>query len=236
MNRWLLYNVVLTLAAFAASLWVGWLHPEGLPEKVPIHWGADGKANGWVQREHILPYLMIVPGVMTGFVLLSLALPWLSPEQFSIDRFRNTYNYLMSLLLTFFAYFHGIALAGSLQWDVNMNRVVLGGMFLLFGLLGNVLGKVQRNFFVGIRTPWTLADETVWIRTHRVAAWLWTGGSLIGFVGVMLLPAERSVWWSLAVIVGMALTPVVYSLVLYKRLQRQGKLSAQANPTPEGQP
>jgi uncharacterized membrane protein len=234
MNRWLLYNVVLTLAALGVSLYLGFVRPDLLPERVPIHWGVDGQPNGWVQHDQVLPYLLIVPGIMAGFILLSLALPWLSPQQFSIDRFRNTYNYLMSLLLTFFAYIHGVALAASLQWDVSMNKVLLGGMFLFFALIGNVLGKVQRNFFVGIRTPWTLADETVWIRTHRLAAWLWTGGSLVGFVAVM---AGVGLWWCFIGIMIIALTPVIYSLVLYKRLQRQGRLAASAvSHSPEGQP
>jgi uncharacterized membrane protein len=225
MNRWLWYNVVLTLAALGVSLYLVFVRPDLLPERVPIHWGINGQANGWVDKGGVLPYLLIIPGVMAGFVLVSLALPWLSPQQFSIDRFRSTYNYLMALLLTFFAYIHGVALTAGITGDVNMNKVLLGGMFLFFALIGNVLGKVQRNFFIGIRTPWTLANETVWIRTHRLAAWLWTGGSLIGFVAVL---AGVPFWWCFAGIMVIALTPVLYSLVLYKRLERQGRLSASA--------
>jgi uncharacterized membrane protein len=241
MNRWLIYNVVLTLAALGASLYLGWVRPDLLPEKVPVHWNAAGEANQFVPRDHILPYFLIVPGFMAFFVLLSLALPWLSPVQFSIDRFRHTYNFLIALVLTLFAYIHGIALAASMGLDVNMNKVLLGGMFLFFALLGNVLGKVQRNFFVGIRTPWTLADETVWIRTHRMAAWVWVAGSLVGFVTVMIGPSlwgqTTTVWVALTFFLAMALSPVVYSLVLYKRLQREGKLAASAVAgSPEGQP
>jgi uncharacterized membrane protein len=234
MNRWLLYNIALTLAALGVSLYLGYVRPDLLPERVPIHWGVDGQPNGWVEKDEVVPYLLIVPGVMAGFILLSLALPWLSPQQFSIERFRHTYNYLIALLLTFFAYIHGVALAASLQWEVDMNKVLIGGMFLFFALIGNVLGKVQRNFFVGIRTPWTLADETVWIRTHRFAAWLWTGGSLVGFVAVL---AGAPLWWCFVGFMIIALTPVLYSLVLYKRLQRQGRLSASAvSQSSEGQP
>jgi uncharacterized membrane protein len=225
MNRWLLYNIVLTLAAFGVSLYLGWVRPDLLPQQVPIHWGIDGQPNQWVRGDQVLPYLLIVPGFMAGFVLLSLALPWLSPQQFAIDPFRNTYNYLMALLLTLFAYIHGVALAAGLGLPVNMNKVLIGGMFLFFALLGNVLGKVRRNFFIGVRTPWTLADETVWIRTHRVTAWLWVPGSLAGFVAVM---AGAPVWWCFAGFLVLAVVPVVYSLILYKRLERQGKLSAPA--------
>jgi uncharacterized membrane protein len=154
--------------------------------------------------------------------LLSLALPWLSPQQFSIDRFRSTYKFLMALVVTLFGYIHLMALAGSMELGIDTTKALLGGMFLFFALLGNMLGKVQRNFFVGIRTPWTLADETVWIRTHRVAAWVWTVGSLLGIVAIV---AGLWVLWALAVFLVMALFPVVYSLVLYKHLEKRGKLS-----------
>jgi uncharacterized membrane protein len=234
MNRWLIYNIVLTLAAFGVSVFLGWVRPDLLPERVPIHWGIDGQPNDWVSGGQVLPYLLIVPGFMTIFVLLSLALPWLSPQQFGIERFRSTYNYLMAMVLTLFAYIHGVALAAGLGLDLDMNKVLLGGMFLFFALLGNVLGKVQRNFFVGIRTPWTLADETVWIRTHRLAAWLWVPGSLLGFAAVM---AGAPGWVCFAFFLAMALVPVFYSLILYKRLQRQGKLTTSvAAGSPEGQP
>jgi len=222
MNRWLLYNIVLTLAALSVSLYLGFVRPDLLPEKVPIHWGINGAADQWVDHDGVLPYLLIVPGVMAAFVLLTLALPWLSPQGFSIERFRGTYNFLMALALTLCAYIHGIALAGSLELDIDTGKALLGGMFLFFALLGNRLGKVQRNFFVGIRTPWTLADETVWIRTHRVAAWVWTIGSLLGFAAVM---AGLSPLWAFIGFMAMALLPVVYSLVLYKYLQKHGKLS-----------
>jgi uncharacterized membrane protein len=87
---------------------------------------------------------------------------------------------------------------------------------------------VQRNFWIGVRTPWTLASETVWIQTHRLTAWLWTGGgvllSLIAFVGV-------TIWVWVAGMVAICLVPVVYSLVLYKRLEKQGKLDPPAAAT-----
>jgi uncharacterized membrane protein len=234
MNRWLIYNIVLTLAAFGVSIYLGWVRPDLLPEKVPIHWGIDGQPNGWVSGDKVLVYLVILPGFMAFFVLLSLALPWLSPQQFGIDRFRHTYNFLMALVLTLFAYIHGVALAAGMGVGLDMNKVLLGGMFLFFALFGNLLGKVQRNFYVGIKTPWTLADETVWIRTHRLAAWIWVSGSLLGFVAVM---AGAPVWVCFPIFLALGLVPVVYSLILYKRLEREGKLSTSAAAaTSEGHP
>lgn len=239
MNRWLVYNIVLTLAAYAAAFYLGVARTDLLPENVPIHWNARGEANQFVPRDSILPYFLIMPGFMTFFVLLTLALPWLSPQQFSIERFRKTYGFLMALVLTLFTYLNAVFLASSAGVPLPMNKVLLGGMFLFFALLGNLMGKVQRNFYVGIRTPWTLADETVWVRTHRVGAWVWTAGSVVGFVFVMVSAGDAlAVYVSMGMLFFIALFPVIYSLVLYKRLQRQGKLAAQQTATAatEGQP
>jgi hypothetical protein len=111
-------------------------------------------------------------------------------------------------------------------------RVFLGGICLFFALIGNVMGKVRRNFWMGVRTPWTLASEPVWNQTHRLAAWLFVAAGLVGFVLVMLLPPDV-VWVALLVLIPAGLVPVVYSLVLYKRLERQGKLEPPADNSPE---
>jgi uncharacterized membrane protein len=233
MRRLLIYDVVLTLAALAASYYLGWVRPNLLADPVPIHWNLEGRPDGFVPRDRVGTYLLLVPAVMAGFVLLSLALPWLSPRQFGIERFRRTYDYVVAVAVTLFAYLHAVALMASARVPLNMTTVLLGGMFLFLALIGNVLGKVQRNFYVGIRTPWTLADESVWIRTHRLGAWVLTTGSLACFIALLAGVPPPYLFFALLAVV---LVPVVYSLVLYKRLERQGKLSAQAVQTPEGQP
>ena len=162
--------------------------------------------------------------MMAAFVLLTLALPWLSPEGFKVDRFRATFFFVMAVAVALFAYIQLLLVLGGIQGvQLDLTRWMLGGMALFFALLGNRLGKVQRNFWMGVRTPWTLASETVWIQTHRLTAWLWTGGGLVlaivGFAGA-------SVWWWLVGILLMALVPVFYSLWLYKRLEKQGRLSS----------
>jgi uncharacterized membrane protein len=105
-----------------------------------------------------------------------------------------------------------------------MERGLLAGIFLFFALIGNVLGKVKRNFWMGVRTPWTLADPVVWDGTHRVAAWLFFATGIIG--GVLAVISVNPVYCFVILMVG-AVTPIFYSLVLYKRLERAGKLESQ---------
>jgi uncharacterized membrane protein len=104
---------------------------------------------------------------------------------------------------------------------IDVSRALEGGVSLLFALMGNVLGKVRRNFFVGVRTPWTIANEQVWNATHRFAAKTFFAGGLLGLIVVIL---GAPLWLPIASILIAALAPVIYSLVFYKQLERQGGL------------
>jgi uncharacterized membrane protein len=140
------------------------------------------------------------------------------------------------LVTALFAYLNMAILLNCLKdppFRVDIGSLFMGGMFLFFALMGNVMGKVKPNFFMGVRTPWTLANETVWVRTHRLAAWLWTVGGLIGLAVVAVGAVVQNVidqpmpWFFIPLFVGfmiMAIIPVPYSLYIYKRLEKEGKL------------
>jgi uncharacterized membrane protein len=230
MKRWLIVSILLTVLSSVYPLYLYYGRPDLLREQIPTHSNAAGEVDKWTPREQILPQWLLLPGVMAGFVLLSLVLPWLSPEGFKVDAFRETFYFLMAVVAALFAYIQLLLVLGGIE-DVRLDstRWLLGGLSLFFSLLGNRLGKVQRNFWMGVRTPWTLASEAVWIQTHRLTAWLWVPGgmllALLGFAGPSVLPMKVCVILWIAGLMLMALTPVVYSLWLYKRLEKQGRLS-----------
>ncbi len=227
MNRWLILSIVLTLLAAAGPLYLYYAQPDLLKEQIPTHSNAAGQVDQWTPREKILPHLLAIPIGMAVFVVLSLVLPWLSPRGFEVDRFLPTFRVLMFLVILMFAYIHLLLVLGGIKGiEIDLGRFLLGGLSLFFAILGNFLGKVQRNFWIGVRTPWTLASETVWIQTHRLTAWLWTGGGIILCVMAFL---DASVWLWITGMGLMALTPVVYSLILYKRLEKQGRLGPPVN-------
>jgi uncharacterized membrane protein len=222
MKSWLLASILVTLFAAAGPLYLYYVRPDLLKEQIPTHYNGAGEVDKWTPREDILPQFLAVPIGMAAFVLLSLALPWLSPKGFEVDRFLPTFRIVVFLVVVLLAYIHLLLVLGGVQGvDIDLGRYLLGGLSLFFAILGNFLGKVQRNFWIGVRTPWTLASETVWIQTHRLTAWLWTGGGIILSV-IALLSAPIWVW--IVGMIVMAFTPVVYSLVLYKRLDKQGRL------------
>jgi uncharacterized membrane protein len=226
MTRWLLVAVLVFVVALAASLYVSFVAVDRLPERVPVHWDINFQPNRYIPREEIWTNLILFPAVMGLMLLLAVALPWLSPQHFKVEGFRDTWDYIMMLVVSLFGYMGAVyvwnLLSGGLD-PVLFGRTFLAGFFLFFALMGNVLGKVQRNFWMGVRTPWTLASDTVWVRTHRLAAWTFVAAGVFGFIGVLTgLP-----FWSCFVgVIVAALWPVLYSLWLYKRLEKAGKLEA----------
>jgi uncharacterized membrane protein len=233
-TRWLYPSIALTVLALAGSLYVYQASDSLLPEKVPVHWNAEGKANGFVQREDassLLLYLLLVPAIMGGMVLLTVVLPWLSPKHFEIDRFRGTYGYIMFLIVAFCAYIQVANVLGMMERPFDTVKLLIGGMMLFFALLGNVMGKVRRNFYVGVRTPWTLASDAVWEATHRLAAWLMVVGGVAGFIALLL---GVPFYCCLIGVLVCVLIPIPYSLWLYKKLEREGKLET-PDPTTEVQ-
>jgi uncharacterized membrane protein len=221
MNRWLSLSLALAALSLGASLYVYANRDDLLPEKVPTHSDINGEPDAWTPRDDMLPQLLLLPGAMVLLAGMTVAAPWLSPKHFGVDEFRDTFNYLMMLTVGLMAYLHFVILTGFTHPKINIVRPLVAGIFLFFALLGNQLGKVRRNFWMGVRTPWTLASDTVWTQTHRLAAWLFVAAGVIGFVAV---DAGVPLVVCFALLMAAALIPVGYSLVLYKRLERQGKL------------
>jgi uncharacterized membrane protein len=206
--------LALIVICFAAA---AILYPY-LPSRVPIHWNIHGQVNGYGGKWTLLA---VLPGQMLVIVALMAVISWLSPRQFEVESFRSTYFYIMVAIVAFLAYLHALMLWAAVSGPINMNRAFLGGTCLLMALLGNVMGKVRRNFFIGIRTPWTLADERVWYATHRLGAKTMVLGGLTGLVFAL---AGARPWLCFGAVLVGVFVPVIYSLVYYKQLERRGEV------------
>jgi len=211
--------IAITLATIAAS---AALYPQ-LPEKIPTHWNIRGEVDGFGTKP---VGVLLLPATMLGLLGLFRILPWLSPKDFKIEPFKSTYEYITTTAIGLFAYIHAVAMTATWRHvhgekPFDMTRVLLAGMFLFFALIGNVMGKVRKNFYVGVRVPWTLASDRVWNDTHRFAAWTMVGGSVIGF---LIVVSGLSMIAAIVVLAVSMLSPIVYSFVHYKRLEREGAL------------
>lgn len=149
-----------------------------MPDPAPIHWNIAGEPDGYGS-----PWLAVLlsPLITLAMVILMPLLPRLDPRYANYAGFASSYQLIMTALVLFFALVHVLVIGAALGWPVSIPRAMMLGMGLLFGLIGNELGRVQPNYFVGIRTPWTLADPEIWRRTHRV------GGRMMAGAGVLML-------------------------------------------------
>lgn len=197
-----------------------WAYPS-LPEQVPIHWDASGHANGFSTK---LVGVSIMPKVIAAVWLLLCLLMWvvpaISPQGFRIDDFNKVY-YLINvamLALLLLSQIRFLQSMGSehLSSPWKFTILVAG---IAVAIFGNLMGKFRKNFFVGIRTPWTLASDEVWLRTHRLAGRLWTVGG-VAAIALSFVPGSTTA--AGAVLVLVVITPAVYSYFVYKRLEGFG--------------
>lgn len=209
----LLFEILLIAAAFVAAIIV---YPH-LPVRVATHWNIHLQPNGHGPKWEIF---LLGPGLMAGITLLTCLGPWFSPKRFEIDNFRSTWRQMMLLLFCMMGYVYVVMLWADLHQKVDAGRMILVGACLIVVLMGNLMGKVRKNFFIGVRTPWTLASDRVWNATHRFAARTWMAGGLLGLIFIIF---RRPVLSISALLVG-AFAPYVYSLIVYKQLERRGEM------------
>ena len=196
---WQLLTLVALLLPVAYQFYV-W---PSLPAQVPTHFGFDGYANGYTSREHLWLLTLALPA---GVVLLMAALPRLDPKH----RLDSSNVNFQKLRLTIVGLISGLAIvcmytAGHPGTAPGRAIAVLVGLF--FALMGNYLTTVQPNYFVGIRTPWTLESPRVWSQTHRVGGMVFCAAGLLLTALALVLPLA----WVEAATLAVALGPAVFS-------------------------
>lgn len=212
-NRYLLLSglVVLAVLGFTLALYTR------LPPQIPSHWNGAGQIDHYGPRSLVFVHT----AMMVVFMLVWTVLPAISPKRFTVDAFNATFWQIGLIVVCMLGYFQCVIVWGAYSPSMPMNRAMFGGLAIFLGLLGNVMGKVRRNFWIGIRTPWTLASERVWYSTHRFAAKTMVLGSLLSLAATLGgLPLSLCLTLALAG----PIIPVFYSLLIYKRLERSGSL------------
>jgi uncharacterized membrane protein len=209
--------IALIIAAIALSLAV-W---RRLPAHIAVHWTTAGQVDTYAPRA---VGASIVPLVMAVVALAFTVFPALSPRGFGLDPRARGYKAIAVAIMLFLSALHGFIIFTALRIAPSVTTVMpilLGGLLIV---LGNYLPKVPRNFFVGIRTPWTIADPDVWYRTHRVGGIVFMlSGVLLMAVGPLLTGAAMDALM-IAVIAVAALTSLIYSFAIYRK-SHQGDIS-----------
>ena len=193
----------------------------GLPESVPSHFNKDGLADRYSSKSFaVLAYL----GLALFLYLILTFIPFIDPFWKKIQKKYSLFLLLRDFILLFFLFFYLLTLLSAKAGRLPKN--VLGvGLGFLFVLVGNYLPKLPRNFFFGIRAPWTLASETVWRKTHVLSGWIFViSGILVIIFSLLKINLALSLLVTLVPL--FLFSGYIYPLLLYKKLQKEEKIKA----------
>lgn len=210
-----LLQILMLLALFAAA---AILYPQ-LPERVPTHWNFAGQVDQYSSK---LFGTFLLPGVA---LLLSILFPIISridPKYRNYANFAHAWEVFQLAFVGFMAYLFAIQMYASFHPEASwlVGRAVMFGIGVLLILLGNYMGKIRQNFFVGLRTPWSLSDPEVWTKSQRFGGWCFVLGGLAIIVESILWKAITIVF--LAILAFVILPPIVYSYLLFHWKQKGG--------------
>ena len=210
-KKTLIFSLIVVLLTFGLSLWA---YPQ-LPEKAATHWGISGEADGYGSREFAAFFM---PAILAGLAALFYFLPRLDPLRQNWEQFRKSYRVFVVTMMLFMAYVHVLSVLFNLGYDINISQLAFPAIGGLFIVLGYLMPSFKRNWFMGIRTPWTISNEEVWNKTHQL------GGKLFMLAGVLTLPGliwpEVGFTLFMIGVVFAAIVPMGYSYWLYQKEEK----------------
>ncbi len=185
-----------------------------VPDPMPIHWNEHGQPDGFGSRTF---GLLLMPALTLGLPVLIAALTKIDPRRAHTSRSSNALGMILGGMAAFMFAMHGAiikaAISETMTLDAGFVILLVGALFVI---VGNALPKFGSNYFMGVRTPWTLQSEKVWIKTHQLAGKLFVAGGLLIVLTGLLLPVKLLFPIMLGLTLVVSLTPVVYSWWVYK--------------------
>ncbi len=205
-SRWLAFGLIIL------SFVLGAYEYPSMPDRMATHWGLKGEANGYASKAAGLFMLPVLSLILLGFFV---AIPYIDPLKQNIKRFIGYYDGFVLVFTVFLLYLHLLTILYNLGYLFNMTELLSPALGLLYYFVGVLIGKSKKNWFIGIRTPWTLSSDFVWEKTNGL------GGKLFKIAGVISLLGIFSGNYALIlVIVPMIVFSaylVVYSFLEYRK-------------------
>jgi len=207
-------SVIPYLLVVGAGIWFYLLYPD-LPNTVPMHWNSAGIPDRFADRSSLIWLLLVALAIP----LLMDILPYIDPRRHNYRYFAASYQKMKLGISGFMLFMFVLSVNTAMTPTQRLSTQLMSvGLGILFMLIGNYLGKVKNNYFVGIKTPWTLASDEVWRRTHRLGGWLFFLAGLITIIVGQLAKGEELFPIFLGIILIAAFAPIIYSYIIYRRL------------------
>ena len=214
--RKMLPAFLVTAAVLAFSLWA---LPQ-LPAQVATHWGVDGEPNDW-SSPAFAAFLM--PCIMLLMSALFSALPNIDPLKKNYEFHGSVYFLLANVIVVFLGALQVLLIGSALEWPIKMRQALPVLLGLLFIVMGNLIPRIRPNWFMGIRTPWTLTSERVWRKTHRVGGYTFILAGLLFIGAAFLVSGETARNVMFVAIFPIILWPVIYSYLEWRREKAEGQ-------------
>lgn len=204
----------IVLLSFALALYI---YPA-MPERMVSHWNSQGQPDGFMSKDI---GLFIMPAINLFLFLLFFLIPKIDPLKENIARFRKYFNIFVILILLMMLYLYSLVLIWNMGAVFDMILALVPALAMLFYYAGVLIEHAERNWFIGIRTPWTISSDVVWHKTHRIGAKLFKLSALIAVIGLFF--EEYALWFVLVPVLLSSIYLIVYS---YLEFQKEPKAPA----------
>lgn len=215
-ETWLVCFIICIPAIYAATIY------PSLPDTIPIHFDMSGNPNGYAGKTSLIFIVLLMAAVSTGMYLLIKNLSKIDPKK-AAGQSPEVYHKIALVLVVFLCAITIIIIYATANRSVNINKLLLPIVGLLFAVLGNYMHSIKPNYFVGFRTPWTLENEDNWRKTHQLMGKIWVPGGILITIGTLLLPFTAGFIFMLSVTMLMVVIPGVFSYRYFKKHQHNNK-------------
>lgn len=203
---------IITIFIVIASFAVGVYFFPQMPEKMASHWNAQGEVNGYMSK---FWGLFLMPIISVAMLLLFVLIPRIDPLKSNIDKFRKYFDWFIILIFLFIFYIYALSIFWNLGKKIDMNISMSPAFGILFYYCGVLIANAKRNWFIGIRTPWTISSETVWDKTHKIGGKLFKICGIVALVGIVV--PKYSFLFILIPVITFSIYLFAYSYFEYKK-------------------
>jgi uncharacterized membrane protein len=202
-------GIALLPILYLGSIW------NSLPELVPIHWNLEGEIDNWGSKYTLIGLVFLMP-ILTYIIML--VVPNIDPKK-RIEAMGGKYDQFKFILVAFMSVLSIFIVYISKNQKLSSPGIIFVLVGILYIFLGNYFKVLKQNYFIGIKTPWTLENEEVWKLTHLLAGKLWVIGGLAVVILSLIVPEDINFYIFLSITAVISIVPIVYSYLIYKKLK-----------------
>jgi len=211
-------SIIIAIGIIILSFAVGLYFYPSMPERMASHWNFQGRVDGYMSK---FWGLFLMPIISFAMFLLFVLIPKIDPLKANVQKFRKYFDGFIILMMVFLFYIYLLTILWSLGSRFNMGQFMLPALGALFYYCGVLIEKTKRNWFIGIRTPWTLSSDEVWDKTHKIGGQLFKISGLFAVIGACL-PKYALLFFFIPVLFSVIYT-ILYSYFTYRKAMKMKK-------------